>query len=200
MPIAVSQYNGSHFTMLKMMEGFIKRDEIKIANHGTHRQRHGGGDVRQGQGREPAGAVDQRRRGQGRRVIIESHSTRSEAAGDEMDGPTLAKMFRAEARAAEAIQKNPEKYAHYIVEEAGGLIGAEGPQAGAHPQRAARRPTRASASTTTTTGRSAGAWCRPAPPTRTPWTTAPGSSETASKKQVPKSVIPAERYKHVSAL
>ena len=38
-PIAVSQYNGSHFTMLKMMEGFIKRDEIKIANHGTHRQR-----------------------------------------------------------------------------------------------------------------------------------------------------------------
>ena len=83
----------------------------------------GGGDVRQGQGREPAGAVDQRRRGQGRRVLIESHSTRSEAAGDEMDGPTLAKMFRAEARAAEAIQKNPEKYAHYIVEEAGGLIG-----------------------------------------------------------------------------
>jgi hypothetical protein len=40
-----------------------------------------------------------------------------------MDGPTLAKMFRAEARAAEAIQKNPEKFAHYIVEEAGGLIG-----------------------------------------------------------------------------
>ncbi len=38
-PIAVSQFNGSHFTMLKMMEGFIKRDEIKIANHGTHRQR-----------------------------------------------------------------------------------------------------------------------------------------------------------------
>jgi NitT/TauT family transport system substrate-binding protein len=60
---------------------------------------------------------------QGARVIIESRSTRSEAAGDEMDGPTLAKMFRAEARAAEAIQKNPEKYAHYVLEEAGGLIG-----------------------------------------------------------------------------
>jgi len=40
-----------------------------------------------------------------------------------MDGPTLAKMFRAEARAAEAIQKNPEKFAHYIVAEAGGMIG-----------------------------------------------------------------------------
>src|ERR1700741_5512637 len=37
-PIAVSRFNGSHFTMLKMMEGFIRRDEIKITNAGTHRQ------------------------------------------------------------------------------------------------------------------------------------------------------------------
>src|SRR5262245_13091163 len=41
-----------------------------------------------------------------------------------------------------------------------------------------RRPTRASASTTITNGRSAGAWCRPAPPTRTRSTTAPGSRRT----------------------
>jgi hypothetical protein len=55
-------------------------------------------------------------------VLIESHSTRSEAAGDELDGPTLASMFRAEAAAAEAIDRNPEKYAHYLIEEAGGLL------------------------------------------------------------------------------
>ena len=122
-PIAVSPFNGSHFTMLKMMEGFIKRDEIKIANHGTHRQRMEAvmsGKVKAASLQEPWISVAE---AQGGRVIIESHSTRSEAAGDEMDGPTLAKMFRAEARAAEAIQKNPEKYAHYIVAEAGGLIG-----------------------------------------------------------------------------
>ena len=57
----------------------------------------------------------------GLRVLIESHSTRSEAAGDELDGPTLAKMFRAEEAAAEAIDRNPAKYAHYLLEEAGGL-------------------------------------------------------------------------------
>jgi hypothetical protein len=34
-PIGVSLFNGSHFTMLKMMEGFVKRDEI--AWIGTHR-------------------------------------------------------------------------------------------------------------------------------------------------------------------
>ena len=59
---------------------------------------------------------------EGGRVLIESHSTRSETASEELDGATLAKMFRAEARAAEAIDKNPEKYAHYLIDEAGGRI------------------------------------------------------------------------------
>ena len=136
-PIAVSQYNGSHFTMLKMMEGFIKRDEIKIANHGTHRQRMEAvmsGKVKAASLQEPWISVAEAKGG---RVIIESHSTRSEAAGDEMDGPTLAKMFRAEARAAEAIQKNPEKYRALHRGRGRRHDRPEGPQAGAHPQRAA---------------------------------------------------------------
>jgi NitT/TauT family transport system substrate-binding protein len=109
--------------MLKMMEGFIKRDEIKIVNVGTHRERLEAvrqGKVKAASLQEPWISVAE---AQGARVIIESHSTRSEAAGDELDGPTLQKMFRAEARAAEAIQSHPEKYAYYIVDEAGGLIG-----------------------------------------------------------------------------
>ena len=80
-PIAVSQYNGSHFTMLKMMEGFIKRDEIKIANHGTHRQRMEAvkaGKVKAASLQEPWISVAE---AQGARVLIESRSTRSEAAG-----------------------------------------------------------------------------------------------------------------------
>jgi NitT/TauT family transport system substrate-binding protein len=121
-PIAVSPYNGSHFTMLKMMEGFIKRDEIKWTNAGTHKERIDAlraGKVKAVSLMEPWISVAEK---EGCRVLIESHSTRSEAAGDQLDGPTLAKMFRAEARAAEAIEKNPEKYAHYLVEEAGGRI------------------------------------------------------------------------------
>jgi hypothetical protein len=58
----------------------------------------------------------------GMRVLMESHSTRSEAAGDELDGPTLKKMFLAEAEAARAIEKNPERHARYLIEEAGGLL------------------------------------------------------------------------------
>jgi len=119
-PIAVSPYNGSHFTMLKMLEGFVPRQGIKWVNAGTHRERLealDSGKVEVVSLMEPWISVAEKR---GHRVIMESHSTRSEAAGEELDGPTLRKMFDAEARAAKAIEKNPAKYAHYLLEEAGG--------------------------------------------------------------------------------
>jgi NitT/TauT family transport system substrate-binding protein len=108
--------------MLKMMEGFIKRDEIEITNAGTHKQRLDAlkdGKVKAVSLQEPWISVAEK---MGCRILIESRSTRSEAAGDELDGPTLAKMFRAEAHAAETINRHPAKYAHYLVEEAGGAI------------------------------------------------------------------------------
>jgi NitT/TauT family transport system substrate-binding protein len=123
-PVAVSPFNGSHFTMLKMLEGFLNRDQIKWVNVGTHQERLEGltnGKVDAVSLMEPWISVAEKR---GCRVLVESRSTRSEAAGDELDGPTLAKMFRAEAAAAEAIQNNPGRYAHYLIEEADGLLDA----------------------------------------------------------------------------
>lgn len=120
--VAVSPFNGSHFTMLKMLEGFLDRDQIQWVNVGTHKERLEvliDGDVAAASLMEPWISVAEKR---GCRVLIESHSTRSEAAGDELDGPTLRKMFRAEAAAAEAIQNDPARYAHYLIEEAGGLL------------------------------------------------------------------------------
>lgn len=121
-PIAVSPFNGSHFTTLKMLEGFLNRDQIRWVNAGTMRERLEAlntGVVAAASLMEPWISVAEK---QGFRVLIESHSARSEAAGDEVDGPTLAAMFRAEARAAGAIEKNPEAYLHYLVSEAGGLL------------------------------------------------------------------------------
>src|SRR6202049_3834760 len=100
-PIAVSPFNGSHFTTLKLLEGFLNREQIKTTFAGTMRERIEAlsrGDVAAASVMEPWISVAEK---QGLRVLMESHSTRSEAAGDELDGPTLAKMFRAEARAAE---------------------------------------------------------------------------------------------------
>ena len=56
---------------------------------------------------------------------MESHSTRSEASSDVLDGPTLAAMFRAEAKAAEMINGNPAEYAHYLAAESKGLLKPE---------------------------------------------------------------------------
>ena len=122
--VAVSPYNGSHFTTLKMLEGFVAKDRIRITDSGTMRQRLEAvakGEVAAGNFNEPWISVAQKN---GMRIIMESHSTRSEAAGDELDGPTLAAMFRAEARAAEMINTHPEKYVHHFVAEAGGLLEA----------------------------------------------------------------------------
>jgi NitT/TauT family transport system substrate-binding protein len=58
----------------------------------------------------------------GLRILIESHSTRSEAAGDDLDGPTLKRMFRAQARAVALIEQDPTPFLHYLVAETGGLL------------------------------------------------------------------------------
>ena len=121
-PVAVSPYNGSHFTTLKMLEGFLGRDEIKTAFAGTMRERLEAlrdGEVDAVSLMEPWISVAEK---WGMRILIESHSTRSEAAGDELDGPTLARMFEAEAKAAEAIQADPARYARYLIQETGGLL------------------------------------------------------------------------------
>src|SRR5258708_36145539 len=37
-PIAVSPFNGSHFTTLKLLEGFVKRQQIKSVFSGTMKE------------------------------------------------------------------------------------------------------------------------------------------------------------------
>jgi NitT/TauT family transport system substrate-binding protein len=121
-PVAVSPFNGSHFTTLKMLEGFVKKECIRVVNAGTMRERLEAvrtGQAAAGNFMEPWISVAQK---QGFRILMESHSTRSEAASDDLDGPTLAAMFRAEARAAELINQHPSKYAHYLLQEAQGLL------------------------------------------------------------------------------
>jgi NitT/TauT family transport system substrate-binding protein len=124
-PIAVTPNNGSDFTTLKMMEGFLEPKHLKRTNVGPMLKRLEAvrdGRVAAASLMEPWISVAQK---WGMRILIESHSTRAEAAGDELAGPTLRKMFSAQARAVEAIAKNPTKYAHYLARETGGLLEPE---------------------------------------------------------------------------
>ena len=124
-PIAVTPNNGSDFTTLKMMEGFLAPEHIKRTQVGSMLKRLEAvrnGEVAAASVMEPWISVAQK---WGMRILIESHSTRSEAAGDDLDGPTLAKMFRAQARAVELIEKDPTPFIHYFIGETGGLLEPE---------------------------------------------------------------------------
>jgi NitT/TauT family transport system substrate-binding protein len=121
-PIAVTPNNGSEFTTLKMMEGFLEPEHVKRTNVGSMLKRLEAvrdGKLAAASVMEPWISVAQK---WGMRILIESHSTRSEAAGDDLDGGTLAKMFRAQARAVELIDKDPSPFVHYFVRETGGLL------------------------------------------------------------------------------
>jgi NitT/TauT family transport system substrate-binding protein len=121
-PIATTPNNGSDFTTLKMMEGFLAKEHIKRVHSGSMLKRLEAvrdGKIAAASLMEPWISVAQK---WGMRILIESHSTRSEAAGDDLDGATLKKMFRAQARACEVLEKDPTPYIHYFIAETGGLL------------------------------------------------------------------------------
>jgi NitT/TauT family transport system substrate-binding protein len=121
-PIAVTPNNGSHFTALKMMEGFLLPEHVKTVHVGSMLKRleavHDG-RIAAASVMEPWISVAQK---WGMRILVESHSTRSEAASDELDAATLKKLFRAQERAVKKIEKDPTPYVHYFVRETGGLL------------------------------------------------------------------------------
>jgi len=124
-PIAVTPNNGSDFTTLKMMEGFLAQEHVKRTNAGSMLKRLEAvrdGRVAAASLMEPWISVAQK---WGMRILIESHSTRSEAASDDLDGGTLRKMFDAQAEAVKALEKDPTPYIHYFVAETGGLLEPE---------------------------------------------------------------------------
>jgi NitT/TauT family transport system substrate-binding protein len=123
--IAVTPNNGSDFTTLKMMEGFLEQEHLKRTNAGSMLKRLEAvrdKKVAAASLMEPWISVAQK---WGMRILIESHSTRAEAAGDDMDGDTLRKMFRAQARAVEVLEKDARPFAHYLARETGGLLKPE---------------------------------------------------------------------------
>ena len=121
-PIAVTPNNGSHFVTLKMIEGFIAKEHVKVTNAGSMPKRIDAlkkGEVAGVSLMEPWISVAEK---EGLRILMESHSTRAEAAGDDLDGLTLAAMFRAQARACEVLANDPTPYIHYFINETGGRL------------------------------------------------------------------------------
>ena len=155
-PIAVTPNNGSDFTTLKMIEGFLEPEHVKRTNAGSMLKRLEAvrdGKVAAASLMEPWISVAQK---WGLRILIESHSTRSEAAGDDLDGATLTKMFQ---RAGAGGREDREGPARPTSTTSSARPAACSSRRSSRPGACCtprRSPTRASASTTPTTGPSSG--------------------------------------------
>src|SRR5262249_60431340 len=106
---------GTHDPPTMRAAGFQKRAYVKTSPAGSMPQRIEAlkqGKVAAVSLMEPWISVAQK---MGLRILIESHSTRSEAASDDLDGKTLAAMFRAQARAVKEIERDPTPYVHHFV-------------------------------------------------------------------------------------
>src|SRR5262249_24548328 len=87
-PIAVTPNNGSDFTTLKMIEGFLEPEHVKRTNAGSMLKRLEAvrdGKVAAASLMEPWISVAQK---WGLRILIQSHSAWSAAAGEELDDRT----------------------------------------------------------------------------------------------------------------
>src|SRR5258708_14472902 len=119
-PIAVTPNNGSHFTTLKIMEGFLPKEHIKTTTAGSMPKRIEA--LRQGKVAavslmEPWISYAQKL---GLRILIESHSTRSEAAGAALGRPTPRKIFNAQAPAGGVLEEEPRPDIHSFLPETDG--------------------------------------------------------------------------------
>src|SRR5260370_41746288 len=66
-PIGVSPFNGSHFTTLKLLEGFLKREQIRTTFAGTMKERLGAASRGEGAAASLVGAWARLARQRGRR-------------------------------------------------------------------------------------------------------------------------------------
>ena len=154
--IAVTPNNGSHFVTLKMIEGFLAPEYVKTTNAGSMQKRIealNAGKVAAVSLMEPWISVAQK---MGLRILIESHSTRSEAAGDDLDGNDAGQRCSGRRRGRSRRSRGtprPTSTTSSARPAACWSRTSSRPGACCTPRRS---PTRASASTTPTTGPSSG--------------------------------------------
>ena len=116
-PIAVQFHAGSHYVALRLLEGYLPKDKIKLVNYGSPEQRFEAmmnGDVEAAAVMEPWIALGEKL---GCRAVCEGHYLGAESASDDMDPETFQALNRAVANAVDMINADKKKYIHYMLDE-----------------------------------------------------------------------------------
>jgi NitT/TauT family transport system substrate-binding protein len=114
-PVAVAWETGGHYLTLKMLEGFLPREEIRCVHGGFHRNRLEAllaGEVAAAILPEPFTSLAEQR---GCRVVCEAVFRGGEVVHDSIDAETAAKLIRALRRAVEFLNRDVERYRRRIL-------------------------------------------------------------------------------------
>ncbi|GIW08581.1 MAG: hypothetical protein KatS3mg060_3386 [Dehalococcoidia bacterium] len=122
-PVAVAWETGGHYLTLKLLEGFLPREEIHCLHGGFHRNRLEAllaGEVEAAILPEPFTSLAEK---QGCRVVCEAVFRGGEVVNDSVDAATAAGLIRALRRAVDFLNSDVEGYRRRILamERAGDL-------------------------------------------------------------------------------
>ena len=115
-PIAVQFHAGSHYTVLRLLEGYIPKEKIKLLHYGSPRYRFEAmmsGEVDAAMLMEPWIALAEKN---GCRSVCEGHYLGAENASDNMDDKTFAAINRAVSKAVDLINSDKKRFLHYLIE------------------------------------------------------------------------------------
>lgn len=118
-PVGVQFHQGSHYTTIAMLEGFVPREEIKVIHAGTVAERYEAlmnGDIAAATLMEPWISLAEKN---GCKRVIETHYQGTENASRQLidDGDTWERVLRGLRNAVVLINEDKTRYLHYMIEE-----------------------------------------------------------------------------------
>ena len=116
-PIAVQFHAGSHYTVLRLLEGYIPAGKINLLHYGRPRYRFEAmmsGEVDAAMLMEPWISLAEKN---GCRAVCEGHYLGAENASDNMDEKTFAAINRAVIRAVDLINSDKKRFIHYPIDQ-----------------------------------------------------------------------------------
>ena len=117
LPIAVNFHAGSHYVALRLLEGYLPKEKIKLVHYGSPEQRFESlmnGEVTAAVLLEPYIALAEKL---GCRAVCEGHYLGAENASDDMDAETFEAINRAVGRAIDLINSDKRRFTHYMIED-----------------------------------------------------------------------------------
>lgn len=113
--VATRFHHGSHYLAIQSLEGFLKKEEIKVV-HGSHIDGYEAvrrGDIAAVTLMEPWITLAEK---EGFQRIVEAHYQGSEIASPEVDPASWDAANRAVARAVKVFNQDKRKWVHHLIE------------------------------------------------------------------------------------